>query len=92
MIVNFKCKKTAELFNNGRSRHFKAFERQALRKLFMLNHAEIIEDLLIPPSNHLEALQGTRKGQHSIRINRQWRVCFIFKDGHVHNVEIVDYH
>ena len=58
----------------------------------MLNNAHMLDDLRIPPANRLEALRGDRKGQHSIRINDQWRICFVWKDGDAHNVEIVDYH
>jgi proteic killer suppression protein len=64
----------------------------ALRKLRMLNRATILNDLRVPPSNRLEPLKGNRKGQHSIRINEQWRVCFQWKKGDVFNVEIIDYH
>jgi proteic killer suppression protein len=64
----------------------------ARRKLRMLSNAVGLEDLRVPPANRLEALKGDRKGQHSIRINDQWRICFIWKDGDSHNVEIVDYH
>jgi proteic killer suppression protein len=64
----------------------------ARRKLRMLNNAATLDDLRIPPANRLEALKGDRKGQHSIRINDQWRVCFRWKDGDAHGVEIVDYH
>ena len=58
----------------------------------MLNNAQSLEDLKVPPANRLEALKGDRRGEHSIRINQQWRVCFRWKDGHVHDVAIVDYH
>lgn len=64
----------------------------ARRKLRMLNNASTLNDLRVPPANRLEALQGKRKGQYSIRINDQWRVCFVWKDGDAHEVEIVDYH
>jgi proteic killer suppression protein len=64
----------------------------ARRKLRMLNNAATLEDLRIPPANRLEALKGDRRGQHSIRINDQWRICFRWKDGDAHDVEIVDYH
>ena len=64
----------------------------ARRKLRMLNNARTLNDLRVPPANRLEALQDKRKGQHSIRINDQWRICFVWKDGHAHEVEIVDYH
>ncbi len=61
-------------------------------KLEILDAAEALQDLQIPPSNRLEKLYGNRKGQHSIRINNQWRICFVWRNGHVHDVEIVDYH
>ena len=64
----------------------------ARRKLRMLNNARTLNDLRVPPANRLEALHGKRKGQHSIRINDQWRICFVWKDGGAHDVEIVDYH
>lgn len=67
-------------------------ERVALRKLVMLDAAESLEDLRVPPGNRLEALKGDRSGQHSIRINQQWRICFTWTDAGPHNVEIVDYH
>lgn len=73
-------------------RQFRAIERQARRKLLLLNAATALNDLLVPPGNRLEALKGNRKGQHSIRINDQWRVCFEWRDGGAENVEIVDYH
>ena len=70
---------------------FRAIERVARRKLAYLNAAEMIDDLRVPPGNHLEALAGDRNGQYSIRINDQWRLCFAWRDGHVWDVEIVDY-
>ena len=73
-------------------RRFHAIERVARRKLLYLHAARRLEDLRVPPGNHLEALRGNRSGQHSIRINDQWRICFIWRDGEAHEVEIVDYH
>jgi proteic killer suppression protein len=67
-------------------------QRVALRKLRMLNRAEDLNDLRVPPGNRLEALKGKRKGQHSIRINDQWRICFLWQDKDVFDVEITDYH
>ena len=64
----------------------------ALRKLRMLNQARVLQDIRVPPSNRLEALKGGRAGQHSIRINSQWRICFVWQDGGANHVEIVDYH
>lgn len=71
---------------------FVNIERVALRKLRQLEIAERLNDLRIPPQNRLEALKGDRKGQHSIRVNDQWRVCFVWRSGNAHDVEIVDYH
>lgn len=91
-IKNFACKDTQALFAGRRVRRWIAVERQALRKLEQLDWSSVLEDLRIPPGNRLEALKGNRKGQHSIRINDQWRVCFVWRaDGPV-RVEIVDYH
>ena len=73
-------------------RRFKSVERVARRKLLQLHAATVLESLRIPPGNHLEALKGDRKGQHSLRINEQWRVCFVWKSDGAHQVEIVDYH
>jgi len=69
-----------------------AIQRQALKRLWMLDAAESLDDLRIPPANHLEALKDDRQGQHSIRINQQWRICFVWADGVAKEVEIVDYH
>ncbi len=71
---------------------FRAIERQARRRLLYLDQAVSLQDLRMPPSNMLEALKGDRKGQYSIRINRQWRLCFVWQDGHAFDVEITDYH
>ena len=67
-------------------------QKVAQRKLLLLNEAQVLEDLRSPPLNHLEALQGDREGEYSIRINKQWRLCFTWQGGHAYNVEIVDYH
>lgn len=67
-------------------------QKVAQRKLLLLNEAQVLEDLRSPPSNHLEALQGDREGEYSIRINKQWRLCFTWQGGHAYSVEIVDYH
>ena len=93
MIVSFKSK-LAESINAGRpSKGFSAdLVRSAQRKLFMINNANELRDLMLPPGNRLEALKGNRAGQHSIRINDQWRVCFIWREDGAHDVEIVDYH
>ena len=73
-------------------RRFRAIERAARRKLLYLHRARTLEDLKAPPGNRLELLRGDRKGQYSIRINDQWRICFAWRDGDVYDVEIVDYH
>lgn len=71
---------------------FRAFERIARRKLLLLHRAKSLDDLRVPPGNRLEALRGNRKGQYSIRINDQWRICFVWVQGDARDVEIVDYH
>jgi proteic killer suppression protein len=92
VIRSFQDKDVEELFRDRPVRRFRAIERPARRKLLYLHRARILEDLKAPPGNQLEALRGDRRGQHSIRINDQWRVCFIWSDEGVLNVEIVDYH
>ncbi|WP_096704239.1 type II toxin-antitoxin system RelE/ParE family toxin [Magnetospirillum sp. 15-1] len=92
MIQSFRDKDTEALWAGRRSRPFEAIRRQAVRKLDMLDAAVVLEDLRVPPGNHLEALEDDRKGQHSIRINDQWRLCFIWKEDGAHDVEICDYH
>ena len=92
MIRGFRCKETEKVFRRQRSRKFGAIQRIALRKLLVLDAAGAINDLRIPPSNRLEKLVGNREGQHSIRVNDQWRICFRWRGGDAHDVEIVDYH
>ena len=92
MIKSFACEDTKNLYEKGKSRKFSSLLRVAGRKLAMLDAAMDIDDLRKPPANHLEALQGDRAGQYSIRINDQFRLCFEWKDGHAYRVEIVDYH
>ena len=92
MIQTFKCSDTRELFETGKCRRFAAVRSVAERKLQMLDSAATLEFLRSPPGNRLEALSGDRKGQHSIRVNDQWRVCFEWTDKGPVNVEIVDYH
>ena len=93
MIKSFKCKETEKIFNRQFSRKFSIeIQRGALRKLRMLNRAMFLQDLKVPPGNRLEELKGKRKGQHNIRINDQWRVCFLWKENNSYEVEIVDYH
>lgn len=92
MILSFKCKYTELLFYNKDVKKFRDFEKQVRIKLKYLNSAHCLKDLKIPISNRLEKLQGNRKSQYSIRINKQWRICFEWYNGNVSNVEIVDYH
>jgi len=92
MIKSFRSPDTETLFNDRPVPRFRAFERPARRKLLYLSQARSLRDLLVPPGNMLEALKHDRKGQHSIRINDQWRICFRWVDGHAHDVEIEDYH
>lgn len=92
MIKTFKDRDTERVFQREYSRRFDAIKRQALMKLNVLHYATELADLRVPPGNKLESLKGDRLGQHSIRINDQWRVCFVWKDGNAWDVEIVDYH
>ncbi len=93
VIESFRCRETERLFERERSRRIPpSLVRVALRKLRYLHRAESLEDLRVPPGNRLEALRGNRKGQHSIRINQQWRICFRWQNQNVYDVEIVDYH
>ena len=93
MIRSFRSRETELIWNGEISRRLpQDIQAVARRKLRMLNNARTLNDLRVPPANRLEALHGSRKGQHSIRINDQWRICFVWKDGGAHEVEIVDYH
>lgn len=93
MIQSFRDKEAEKLFRRERSKAIpQDLQRVALRKLVQVDAATRLDDLKVPRGNRLEALAADRKGQHSIRINDQWRVCFVWKDGHAHEVEIVDYH
>ncbi len=92
MIKSFKSKRTRALFEGERVKEFESIRKVAFRKLDMMDAAARLTDLRKPPNNRLEALKGSRKGQHSIRINDRWRVCFVWRGGHAHDVEIVDYH
>ena len=92
MIISFHCPDAEALFHGKRIARFANIEAVALRKLAILNRAAKLDDLRVPPGNRLEKLSGDRKGQYSIRINDQWRVCFGFESGNAFNVEIVDYH
>lgn len=93
MIKSFKNKEVEKIFRRDFSRKLPVdIQQMALRKLKMLQVAVNINDLRVPPNNRLEKLKGHRKGQYSIRINDQWRICFKWQDGHAFQVEIVDYH
>jgi toxin HigB-1 len=93
MIVDFRDAETSTVWEGRRSRRLPPdIQASALRKLRIINNAKRLDDLRVPPGNRLEALRGERQGQHSIRINDQWRICFVWRDNHAHQVEIVDYH
>ena len=92
MIKSFRSKETEELFRLGHVRRWAAIERQALRKLVQIELAQNLNDLRVPPGNRLEPLYGDRVGQHSIRINDQFRICFRWVGEGPEDVEIVDYH
>ena len=93
MIRDFADREAEKLWQGTPSRRLPGdIQQVARRKLRMLNSATTLDDLRIPPANRLEVLKGGRKGQHSIRINDQWRICFRWKDGDAHSVEIIDYH
>ncbi len=93
MIRTFKDKETEKVYNQIFSRKLpNSIQKTALRKLIMIDNAETLEDLKVPPANRLEALKGERLGQHSVRIKDQFRICFVFKEGDFYDVEITDYH
>lgn len=93
MIKSFKCKETKKIWNEQFSKKMpNDIQRIALRKLTMLHAAQALSDLKVPPNNKLEALKDDRHGQHSIRINDQFRICFTWSDKNAYDVEIVDYH
>ena len=92
VIKSFRSEATARLFRRERVLQFRAFDRVTLRKLRQLDSARELRDLNSPPGNRLEALRGDREGQHSIRINDQWRICFRWQGGDAYDVEITDYH
>jgi proteic killer suppression protein len=93
MIISFASRETELIWSGRRSRRLPGdIQSIALRKLRMLNQARVLSDLRIPPANRLEALHGNREGQHSVRINDQWRICFVWSANGVSDVEIVDYH
>ena len=93
MIKSIRGKETEKIWRGGRSQRLpQDMQQVARRKLRMLNNARSLEDLRIPPANRLEALKGNHAGQYSIRINDQWRICFVWQQGDALDVEIVDYH
>ena len=92
MIKSFKTSDTERLFNDERVKDWQSIENVARRKLNMVNAAAKLDDLKVPPGNKLEKLEGDRKGQHSIRINDQYRICFVWREGDAYDVEITDYH
>jgi proteic killer suppression protein len=92
VIRSFRCAETERLHRRQPSRRFRAIEQVGRRKLRQLDSATELRDLAAPPGNRLEALHGNRKGQYSIRINDQWRLCFIWREGNAYEAEIVDYH
>ena len=93
MIRSFRDRRTEAIYQGRRARGLALdIQQRARRKLRMIDAAAVIDDLRIPPSNRLEKLKGERRGQHSIRINDQWRVCFVWNDNSASDVEIVDYH
>jgi len=93
MIKSFADTETKKVFNREFSRKLPPeIQRSARRKLELLNVAKVLNDLRIPPGNRLEKLVGDRDGQHSIRVNQRWRICFVWRNGSAHHVEIVDYH
>ena len=92
MIRSFGQSEAELLFKDRPVRRFAALERVIRRKLQMLHAARCLDDLRTPPGNRLEVLRCDRAGQHSIRVNDQWRICFVWREGEVHDVEIVDYH
>jgi proteic killer suppression protein len=92
VIQSFKCKETQALFEGGGSKRFRSISETVERKLAQLHAAQTLEFLRSPPGNRLEALKGDRKGQYSIRVNDQWRICFEWSESGPTNVEIVDYH
>ena len=92
MIRSFRGRDTESLFRDQTVPRFRGIERVARRKLLYLSAVRRLVDLRVPPGNHLEALKADRVGQYSIRINDQWRICFAWREGEAHDVEIVDYH
>ncbi|PIR12840.1 plasmid maintenance system killer [Candidatus Falkowbacteria bacterium CG11_big_fil_rev_8_21_14_0_20_39_10] len=93
MIKSFKCREAQKIYNREYSRKLpQKIQKTAIRKLWMINAAASLSDLRLPPANCLEPLKGGRKGQYSIRVNDQWRICFKWAEGDAYNIEIIDYH
>ena len=93
MIASYRCEETRKIAERKLSRRFPAeIQRRAKMRLDRIDAATRLDDLKVPPSHHLEALSGNRQGQHSIRVNDQWRICFVWRDGNAYDVELVDYH
>jgi toxin HigB-1 len=93
LIISFKCAETEKIWGRQYSRRLPGnIQQKALYKMQLVDAAVTVEQLRVPPGNRLEALKGDRKGEYSIRINDQWRICFRWSDGNAHEVEIVDYH
>jgi proteic killer suppression protein len=93
MIAGFRDADTERLWTTGWCKRLPPqLNRQGLKKLYILNAAPRLENLFVPPGNRLESLRGDREGQHSIRINDRYRICFVWRDGNAHDVEVVDYH
>ncbi|MDF1594348.1 MAG: type II toxin-antitoxin system RelE/ParE family toxin [Desulfobacterales bacterium] len=92
MIKSFACRDTEKLFNDENVRRFQSFERQARKRLMILHAAPSLKSLTLNPGNRFHALRGNRKEQYAIRINKQWRVCFEWREGNAYEVQITDYH
>lgn len=92
MIKSFRDRDTERIFRREHSRKFDGIKVQALKKLLLIHRSKDLNDLRVPPGNRLEALSGDRQGQYSVRVNDQWRICFVWENGNAYDVEIVDYH
>jgi proteic killer suppression protein len=92
MIRSFADEDTEQVFHHRHSRRYAAFERVAFRKLRQIHRVSRLEELIVPPGNRLESLKGNREGLWSLRINDQWRICFVWRDSNAYEVQIVDYH
>ena len=92
MVKSFRCRETEKIFQRRHSRKFSSIRRAARKKLLILDAAGALSDLRVPPANRFEKLSGDRRGQHSVRVNDQWRICFRWERGDAYDVEITDYH